>query len=457
MRRGIPYDSRRGAAICGAMTAIMCGEAYATSAEMARELGPFPGYEKNHDPMLRVMRNHRRAAYNVAGGGVRGPHASRPLGIDPAHCPARAAHGRARGLGPRGRARRAARLPQRAGHRARADRHHRPRHGLRHHRHRARLRAGEVQEARRRRLLQDHQPEPDPGAARRSATRRPRSTTSWPTAWAAGRSRGAPVINHDTLARQGLRRGGARSSSKRSLEPRSTSPSPSTRWTLGEDYVRLAARPQRGAARRVERQPAPRARLHAGRDRGGQRLLLRHHDRRGRAAPEGRAPARLRLRQQLRQEGQALHRHRGAHPHDGGGPAVHLGRDQQDDQHAHTTPPSRTSSGPTTSRWRGMLKAIALYRDGSKLSPAAQLHDATSEEEQAAAADVEAVAEKMTERVVTQYLARAASPARPPLRLHAEGGGRRPQGLPPHRRVRGRHARRDLPRHAQGRGRLPLA
>ena len=69
-------------------------------------------------------------------------------------------------LGPGARARRTARLPQRADHRGRADRHHRPRDGLRHHRHRARLRAGEVQEARRRRLLQDHQPRRARGAAR---------------------------------------------------------------------------------------------------------------------------------------------------------------------------------------------------------------------------------------------------------------------------------------------------
>ena len=55
--------SDAGRAICGALTAIMTGIAYATSAEMAAKLGPFPGYEKNREHMLRVMRNHRRAAY----------------------------------------------------------------------------------------------------------------------------------------------------------------------------------------------------------------------------------------------------------------------------------------------------------------------------------------------------------------------------------------------------------
>jgi ribonucleoside-diphosphate reductase alpha chain len=63
MSSGIPYDSEASRAICGALSAIMTGVSYATSAEMAKELGAFPGYKKNRDAMLRVMRNHRRAAY----------------------------------------------------------------------------------------------------------------------------------------------------------------------------------------------------------------------------------------------------------------------------------------------------------------------------------------------------------------------------------------------------------
>jgi ribonucleoside-diphosphate reductase alpha chain len=66
MTSGIPYDSDEGRAICGALSAIMTGVSYATSAEMAGELGPFPGYKKNADHMLRVMRNHRRAAHGEA-------------------------------------------------------------------------------------------------------------------------------------------------------------------------------------------------------------------------------------------------------------------------------------------------------------------------------------------------------------------------------------------------------
>jgi ribonucleoside-diphosphate reductase alpha chain len=65
MQAGIPYDSDTGRAIAGAISATMTGRSYATSAEMAAEHGPFAGYFKNREPMLRVMRNHRRAAYGV--------------------------------------------------------------------------------------------------------------------------------------------------------------------------------------------------------------------------------------------------------------------------------------------------------------------------------------------------------------------------------------------------------
>ena len=57
------YDSEEGRANCAAITALMTGISYATSAEVASEQGPFPGYQQNSKNMLRVMRNHRRAAY----------------------------------------------------------------------------------------------------------------------------------------------------------------------------------------------------------------------------------------------------------------------------------------------------------------------------------------------------------------------------------------------------------
>ena len=63
MVMGIPYDSDEGRAIAGALTAILTGESYAMSAEIAADVGPFPRYEANRESMLRVIRNHRRAAY----------------------------------------------------------------------------------------------------------------------------------------------------------------------------------------------------------------------------------------------------------------------------------------------------------------------------------------------------------------------------------------------------------
>ncbi|EMJ95633.1 vitamin B12-dependent ribonucleotide reductase [Leptospira alstonii] len=83
---GIPYDSQEAMAITGAISSIMHMTAYATSAEMAKEQGPFAGYEKNKNHMLRVVRNHRRAAYNAPSGDYEGLTIT-PVGINPAFCP----------------------------------------------------------------------------------------------------------------------------------------------------------------------------------------------------------------------------------------------------------------------------------------------------------------------------------------------------------------------------------
>ncbi|WP_097929300.1 vitamin B12-dependent ribonucleotide reductase [Monaibacterium marinum] len=85
MNMGHSYDSDEGRALCGALTAIMTGVSYATSAEMASEQGPFPGYTKNAEHMLRVIRNHRRAAYGETAGyeGL----AVAPVPLDHANCP----------------------------------------------------------------------------------------------------------------------------------------------------------------------------------------------------------------------------------------------------------------------------------------------------------------------------------------------------------------------------------
>ncbi len=86
MNMGIAYDSDQGRAMCAALTALMCGESYAVSAEMASELGPFPGYKKNARHMLRIIGNHRKA--------VNGENAEKydevsvpPVPLDESDCP----------------------------------------------------------------------------------------------------------------------------------------------------------------------------------------------------------------------------------------------------------------------------------------------------------------------------------------------------------------------------------
>ncbi|MBK8910526.1 MAG: adenosylcobalamin-dependent ribonucleoside-diphosphate reductase [Chlorobi bacterium] len=86
MTAGIPYDSEEGRAWAGALSAIMTGEAYAASAEMAGQLGPFPNYKRNEKDMLRVIRNHRRAAYNAPEYEYEGL-TIKPMGINHSLCP----------------------------------------------------------------------------------------------------------------------------------------------------------------------------------------------------------------------------------------------------------------------------------------------------------------------------------------------------------------------------------
>ena len=94
MTMGLPYDSDEGRALCGAISAVMTGRAYATSAEMARELGPFAGFARNRAHMLRVIRNHRRAAYGEREGyeSLSVP----PVPLDHAGCPDAGLSGRAK-------------------------------------------------------------------------------------------------------------------------------------------------------------------------------------------------------------------------------------------------------------------------------------------------------------------------------------------------------------------------
>ena len=87
MVMGLAYDSDEGRAVAGALSAVLSGEAYAQSARMAAELGPFLRYNDNRENMLRVIRNHRRAAYNAPAGEYEGVHTP-PKGINAARCPA---------------------------------------------------------------------------------------------------------------------------------------------------------------------------------------------------------------------------------------------------------------------------------------------------------------------------------------------------------------------------------
>ncbi len=85
MSSGLSYDSDKGRALCAAITALMTGEAYRTSAEMAEEMGAFPGYAKNAGDMLRVIRNHRLAAHGKTHGYE--DLNILPVPMDAANCP----------------------------------------------------------------------------------------------------------------------------------------------------------------------------------------------------------------------------------------------------------------------------------------------------------------------------------------------------------------------------------
>ena len=181
MLLGMPYDSDQAAPIAGALTALMTGESYAASAEMAGHwalprLRRQPGAHAARHPQSPARGVRRRATeYEKALGRCRcrSPPTTSPTSLLER---AREAWDRALALG------------ERYGYRnaqddvAGPDRHHRAADGLRHHRRRARFRAGQIQEARRRRLFQDRQPSsPRPCAS--LATRDAQSAKIEPTSW----------------------------------------------------------------------------------------------------------------------------------------------------------------------------------------------------------------------------------------------------------------------------------
>ncbi|OGH94266.1 MAG: ribonucleoside-diphosphate reductase, adenosylcobalamin-dependent [Candidatus Magasanikbacteria bacterium RIFOXYD2_FULL_41_14] len=87
MTGGIPYDSPEALAFAGSVTAIMGAQSYITSAEMAKNLGPFPKFKENRADMLRVIRNHRRAAFNASDDEYEGLSV-KPVGISEEFAPA---------------------------------------------------------------------------------------------------------------------------------------------------------------------------------------------------------------------------------------------------------------------------------------------------------------------------------------------------------------------------------
>ena len=336
MSSGIGYDSDAARAIGGALTAIMTGISYATSAEMAKELGPFPGFKKNREHMLRVIRNHRRAAYGEKTGYEK--LATPPVRLDHATLAENAVF--FGGLADHSR---------RAWDKALALGEE---HGYRNAQATVVAPTGTIG------LVMDCDTtgiEPDfalvkfkklagggyfkiinravPEALR--ALGYSESDIAEIEVYAVGHgSLGqAPGINHTTLKAKGFT-DEAIAKVEKALPTAFDIKFAFNKWTLGEELLR----DQLGVRGRGDRlavvRPAGAHGLLQARDRGLQRARLRRDDGRGRAAPQGRALLGVRLRQPVRQDRQALSLGREPHPDAGGGAAVHLRCDLQDHQHA---------------------------------------------------------------------------------------------------------------------------
>ena len=171
MALGLPYDSDEGRAWAGAITALMTGHAYATSARTAARMGPFAGYTENKEHMLRVLRMHRDEVAKI----------DEELVQTSLLDAAQEAWDDAVETGER------VRRPQLAGHGPCSHWNYWIAHGLRHHGHRAGPRAGQDEEARRRRHDVDRQPD-GPACAQAPRLLRARSATSSPTSTRTSRS-----------------------------------------------------------------------------------------------------------------------------------------------------------------------------------------------------------------------------------------------------------------------------
>jgi ribonucleoside-diphosphate reductase alpha chain len=398
MRSGIPYDSAEAVAICGAITAIMHGEAYATSAEMAKDLGPFPGYAKNRTHMLRVIRNHRRAAYNAPASDYEGLTIT-PKGIDSVRCPqrlleaARETWDRALELGQI--------------------------HGYRNAQVTVLAPTGTIG------LVMDCDTtgiEPDFALVKfkklagggyfkiinqslpmaLTALGYPPHQIDQIVSYCVGRKtlEGAPCINHDSLRARGFDDDGL-ARLEAALEGAFEIQFVFNSWTLGDGYVaeRLGINDAQLAEwngnllRALGFTPSE---IEAANDyccgtmtvEGAPFLKPEHlsvFDCANRCGRKGQRfiPVDAHIRMMA-----------AAQPFLSGAISKTINM-PQDATVEEVKDAYRTS-------WQSMLKAVALYRDGSKLSQ--PLNAVSDDEEEAAAADVQAVAERMTERVVTKYL-----------------------------------------------------
>ena len=443
MTSGIPYDSDAGRAICGALTAIMTGVAYATSAEMAEKLGPFPGYKKNREPMLRVMRNHRRAAHGERTGYEK--VAQPPVPLDHASCPdavliahAKSAWDRALALGEK--------------------------HGYRNAQATVIAPTGTIG------LVMDCDTtgiEPDfalvkfkklagggywkiinravPEALRTLGYSEAQIAEIEVYAVGHGIAGAGPRHQPHHAEGQGLHRRSHRQGRKGAAH-RLRHQIRLQQMDAGRRVLPRHARHRGGRPGLPDLRPARRARLFQARDRGRQHPCLRRHDGGRRAAPEGRALCGVRLRQSVRAHRQALPLGREPHQDDGGGAALHLRRHLQDHQHAERRHGRGLQGGLSVVLEAGAESQRALPRRLQALAAAQFAAHRGRGRRGRRGRGLPRESDRRArhrprregggeDRRAHHRAARAREAARPPQRLHAESRGRRPQGLSAHRRI----------------------
>ena len=464
MSSGIAYDSDEGRAICGALSAIMTGVCYATSAEMARELGPFVRFADNREAMLRVMRNHRRAAYGEADGYEALNVAPVPLDTAALRDERLAAHARAAWD-------RAVALGEQHGYRNAQTSVVAP--------------TGTIG------LVMDCDTtgiEPDfalvkfkklagggyfkiinravPDALRALGYRESELAEIEVYAVGHGSLRQAPGVNHATLRARGF--------TEQKLEEVEQALASAfdikfvfNKWTLGAAFLATSLK----VPVETLEDPAFDVLTHLGFSKaeidaanihvcgamtveGAPHLKAEHYPVFDCANPCGRTGKRyLTWESHIRMMA-------AAQPFISG--AISKTINMPNDATVEECKEAYMLS------WRLALKANALYRDGSKLSqPLNSQLIADEEDELDEALDAIQAAplpgprrrgrrkDRGARRRTDRAGARARAPARPPQGLHPKSRRRRPQGVSAHRRIPGRAHRRDFHRHAQGGRRLP--